>query len=316
MTIFNKVVATTALGALAFGLLATIVPYDAGALNAPRCVLNTIVQPFNNGGTTLSWKVYDAHTVTMSSIGTVSDADSVVVYPTSSTVYTLTATGNGGSVICTATAQATSSYSFNNGNFNNATNSETCSLKVSPDYVVPGGTAVLSWNVGSASRVWLDHNLGTVSNTGTKVVPYSAQPETYTLTAQNSNGSQRNCSAVVRPAIGGVPTFTGGVNIPGAFVVQTPGVVLPYTQPTTVHATAQHPSVTATYSQPTVQYVSIAQVPYTGPNDVAYVLTLIAIALGAFGLIATQRGTFRSAFLSFSPTDNEDHEVAREEATA
>ena len=325
MTIFNKIAASTAIVAVVLGVFASTLPQYAGALNAPRCVLNTIVQPFNNGGTTLSWKVYDAHTITLSGVGTVQDADSIVVYPTSTQTYTLTATGNGGVDTCTATVQAVSTNQpFTNtyGTFGTHTSgSETCTVSVSPDYVVPGGSAVLTWNVGSAYRVTIDNGIGSVSNTGTKVVPYSPTPRTYTITAENTNGSQRACSATVRPAVGGTPTFTQGVRIPGVFVVQTPGVTLPTTPAPVVHTQAprvytQAPTVTATYTRPTVQYVALSQVPYTGPEDTGYIASLVSVLLGSMLLMLVWRREFAHVLGSFSPTDNDDHEVAREEATA
>ena len=307
MTIINKIVSVTAVSAVLLASLVAFLPGDASAIhtNQPLCVLNTIVQPFNNGGTTLSWKVTNAHTISINNgVGTVNDADSIVVYPTTATNYTLTATGSGGTTTCSATVQPTSAH-FNNGVFGTPhVNSNTCSLTASPDLVVPGGTAVLSWSVGSAFRVTIDGGIGTVGNSGTRVVPYSPTPRTYTLVAENSNGTFRSCSATVNPVGTVLPTFTSGVNIPGAFIAQTPGVVLP----------AGSPHIQATYTQPTPQYVSIAQVPYTGPNDVAYVLTLLAVLFGALGIMYTQRATIAHALASFSPVDNDDFESAVEEA--
>ena len=120
MTIFNKVVSVTAVSAVLLASLVALLPGDASAIhttNQPLCVLNTIVQPFNNGGTTLSWKVTNAHTISINNgVGTVSDADSIVVFPVTTTNYTLTATGNGGTTTCTATVQPTTAH-FNNGVF-------------------------------------------------------------------------------------------------------------------------------------------------------------------------------------------------------
>jgi hypothetical protein len=57
---------------------------------------------------------------------------------------------------------------------------------------------------------------------------------------------------------------------------------------------------------PRPAYVSLSSVPYTGPNDLVYVLTLLAVALGAFTILYTQRRNITSALMSFSPTDNDD----------
>lgn len=304
MTII-KYASVATIVSLMLGVFATVLPITADAINAPQCVFNTIVQPFNNGGTTLSWKVYDAHTINISGIGNVSDADSIVVYPSTTTTYTLTATGAGGVDTCVATAYPAASY-LTNGLFGNQniTTNQTCSMWVSPDFVVPGGTAVLSWNAGSASHATIDHGIGNVSNSGTRVVPNTGALQTYTLTARWGNGTVRTCAATVRPISGiPTPTFTGGVNIPGAFVVKTPGVTLP---------TTGTPYVTAHNTYPTTAYVSLSQVPYTGSDDTMYILLLLTVALGAFTLLYATRGTITTALASFSPTDNDDFEIAVE----
>lgn len=274
-----KYVSGIAMLALVFSVVAAVIPTTASAINAPKCVFNTIVQPFNNGGTTLSWKVYDAHTIHISGIGIVSDADSVVVYPNVATTYTLTATGNGGVDTCSVVAQPTSSYSFNTNNFA-GTLDQTCSMWVNPDFVVPGGTAVLSWNAGNASYVSINNGVGNVSSTGSRVVPSIGTPQTFTLTAQWANGTSRTCNATVYPV--GSSVYGTGYGTP-------------------------------VYTQPNINYVPISHVPYTGTSDVAYILTLLAVALGAFGLVYAQRNTFKKALFSFSPTDNDDFEIPVED---
>jgi len=285
-----KFTSVATLAALVFGLVAMVTPLTVSAANAPQCVFNTIVQPFNNGGTTLSWKVYDAHTIYISGIGNVTDADSIVVYPSVVTTYTLTATGNGGVDTCTVVAQPTTSYSFGNTTY---TSNQMCDMWVNPDYVVPGGTAILSWNAGNASYVTINNGIGNVGSTGSRVVPNVGVAQTFTLTASWPNGTTRNCSATVYPtSTMGTPTYT-------------PGVYNNYTNPYAYQNTPQY-----TY---TPNYVSINQVPYTGTNDAAYVLTLLAVALGAFALLYTKRRTITSLLGSFSPADNDDFEVVIED---
>lgn len=283
MTLYTKVAAATAVVALTFAALAALIPGDATAINAPRCVFNSIVQPFNNGGTTLSWKAYDAHTVSISGIGIVSDADSIVVYPDVTTTYTLTATGNGGTTTCTARAQPVSSYAFMDNRYVfggvRTPVRERCDIRVSPDLVVPGGTGVLSWDAGTARTVRISPAVGNVASSGSVVVPYSPVPQTYTMTIEYGNGTMRTCSATLRPAHGfGTPTtfasppFTGGVAVPGVVGA---------------------PRVSAVYTQPTVQYVSLAHMPYTGPEDTAYVLGMLAVFVASVaGMFALYRRRF------------------------
>ncbi len=266
--------------------LAGAVPFTAHAANAPQCILNTIVQPFNNGGTTLSWKVTDAHTIYISGIGNVTDADSIVVYPNTVTSYTLTATGNGGIDTCTVTVQPTSAYSF--GHTPTNTGSQTCSMWVDPDFVTPGGTAILSWNVGGTpALVSINNGVGNVGNNGSRTVPTIGVPQTFMLTAQWANGVVRNCSATVYPTSAMGTTYYGNTG-------------------------TQTPYINTTYTHATPGYVPISHVPYTGTSDVLYVLALLSVALGSFTVLYTQRNTMRSVLASFSPVDNDDFVEAAE----
>lgn len=294
MTILKYASAATIV-ALTFGIMAAILPFSAGATNAvPRCVLNTIVQPFNNGGTTLSWKVYDAQTISINGgVGIVSDADSIVVYPSVATTYTLTATSNGGVDTCTALVQPTSAYPYVNNRYgyHNANTTYKCEAQISPDLVVPGGTAVLSWDTGSAPFVSISNGIGNVGKSGTRVVPNTGIPQTFTVNARWTNGTTRTCSATVRPT-GPIaaPTYIGGVNIPPTFlpvsrysqVVQAPAQTYP-AYPAVITAPVVVPQVTASYTPSTVAYVSLNQVPYTGSDDTMYVLGLLGVLLVSLG---------------------------------
>ncbi len=243
---------------VAFGV--TAMPTASEAAPAPTCVFNTIIQPDNNGGTTLSWKATNARSVHITTLGIVGDADSTVVYPNQLTVYTLTAVGDAGSTTCTAVAHPVSSYPHLTQPWlynTNHTYDEQCSLSVSPDYVTQGGTAVLSWKALNADRVWIDHGIGTVSREGSRIVPASTVPETYTMTAEWGNGTIRTCSADV------VPTSYMHTYAP-----------YNYTSPYMNTGYGYGPQ--ATYNT-----VSLSQVPYTGTNDAAYVSVLIATLLAS-----------------------------------
>ena len=277
MTLLRAASATVIVSVF-FALFATVIPGDATATAAPRCILNTIVQEHNDGGTTLSWKVYDAYDVHISGIGNVSDADSVVVYPDTVATYTLTATGKYGIDTCTATVQPTSYYDFNDHYFDHL-NTYKCEMSVSPDFVVPGGTGVLSWDAGSADHVVIDHGIGNMANDGSLVIPNNGVVETYSMVAHWNNGTTRHCSATLRPT-GAVaaPTYNAGVNVPGHYV--------------------GNPNVVTTYRPSAPRYVAINQVPYTGTEEVVYVLGLLAVAVSAGVLAYTQRRRFAHALAS------------------
>lgn len=280
MTISIKNVAIAVSFIALLYVVAAALPADSHAINPPKCIFNTIVQPQNNGGTTLSWRVFDATNVHLSGVGDVDDADALVVFPNTITTYTITATGRGGVTTCEAVAHPVSSYpNLVNGifNFGNVptNNSQFCGMNVSPDLVVPGGTAVLSWTAPGATNAWLDHGIGNVSATDSRVIPAPVTPVTYTLTAENSNGTTRTCSATVQPATG-----VAGVQTPGAFVPQAPGITLPGI-PTTTAQGVPTVTVTPTFQAAPVTSVSLSSVPYTGPEDTLYVLALTLVALGA-----------------------------------
>ena len=274
MTTIKNISASIAVLALVLGAVAMSLPYTAHALNAPRCEFNAIVQPFNAGGTTLSWRVYDAYAVHITGIGNVSDSDSVVVYPNVATSYTLTATGNGGVDTCTLTVQPTSAYPVGYPTYTQETYK--CQISAAPDFVVPGGTAVLSWDTGSANRTTIT-GLGVVGRTGTRAILNTGVPQTFVATAEWDNGVVRTCSTIVRPG-------SAGVSIPGAYIPST-----------------QYPGVSL--AQPAVNVaatVPINQVPYTGPNDLAYVLVLLTVAAGAFGTLYVKRDAIARTLKNFS----------------
>ncbi len=66
---------------------------------------------------------------------------------------------------------------------------------VNPASIVPGGKAVLSWNVTNATSVSIDHGIGTVSLSGTMNVSPTA-PTIYKLTATNDAGSNTKLASV------------------------------------------------------------------------------------------------------------------------
>mgnify|MGYP000085428380 CR=1 FL=1 len=311
MTIsFKTVITGVAAAALVF-VASAVLPAGTSAvtITPPRCIFNTIVQPHNNGGTTLSWRVTGARNVHLNGVGDVDDSAALVVFPNEITTYTITATGNGGITTCSAVAHPVSSfsgnpYTFGFGNVPINTN-RVCAVQASPDFVVPGGTAVLSWTAAGAMNAFIDNGIGNVGTSGARVVPAPVVPLNYTLTAEYSDGTNRSCTTTVNPFVGGAVGAVGGGQAPGAFVLQTPGVTLQGQQPSQVGQPVQplqlgqlgqpvavqtastvfpNVNVTPTPIAGPVTSVSLNQVPYTGPEDVLYVLAMLLVAVGA-GLV-------------------------------
>ncbi len=251
-----------AVGVIAVAIMTLYIPSVTHGYEAPRCVLNAIVQPTNNGGTTLSWRVYNSNSATLTMVGSVADTGVVVVYPTEQTTYTLKAYGYGGVDTCTVIAQPVSSYSFHNGVIGTQNTNQECSMWVNPDEVVAGGTGILSWNAGSARKAWIDHGIGNVSNRDSRIIKNIGIPQTFKMTATYGDATERTCEATLYP-VGTLPNKgdNSTVNGKGTFT-------------------------------PNVQYVAINQVPYTGTDDGVYFLVLLAISLGAFGVVYAKRDAF------------------------
>lgn len=141
----------------------------------------------------LSWTVSNASTVNIDNgIGNVATRGSRSVYPGQTTLYTLTATGPGGSN--TATAQVTvASASVP------ATPSPTIQI-FTPMHIagapvinfftrdpVTFNTYTLSWNVANATEVSITPGIGAVAAVGSRTVT-PTKTTTYTLSAKNAYG--------------------------------------------------------------------------------------------------------------------------------
>jgi len=243
-----------------------ILPLTASANSAPTCIFNAIVQPSNNGGTTLSWRAYNATTVRITNLGIVSANDSFVVYPQTTKVYTLTATGNGVRS-CSVTVLPVSTYTSGT-TINTLPSNTSCNMWIRPDFIVSGGTGILSWNAVGASSATITNGIGSVPNIGSKIIPNRGVPETYTMSAKWGSGATRTCSATLYPAtslnvISPVPV----VYVPGS-------IVTPYQ----------------------LQYVSVNRIPYTGTNDALYLVLLLLISSGSFTIMYIQRKRFLALF--------------------
>jgi hypothetical protein len=143
---------------------------------------------------TLVWDTTDADSVTIDNgVGSQPVSGSLVVHPTLTTTYTLTATGPGG----TSTSQATVMV----------TNRPVISFIVNPTDIVSGSAATLYWSVSNSRGVLIDNGIGLVPESGSIAV-FPTTTTTYTLTAL---GAQEDSFAEVTVNVVEVPqilTFT------------------------------------------------------------------------------------------------------------
>ena len=170
-------------GSLIAGIiLFLILPGDNGGTGPENSSISSFAADPSSitvGGTsTLSWSVSDATAVTIDqgigSVGLISDCR---VSPTTTTIYTLTASNEAGS--STATVQVTVSL---------IPLPVIDSFTTDPSSITEGGSSELSWSVSDATAVTIDQGIGSVGlSSDCSVSPTTTT--TYTLTASNEAGS-------------------------------------------------------------------------------------------------------------------------------
>jgi PKD repeat protein len=263
---------------------ASVTSEYATGYSAPTCNIYAVPRSTSyNGEVTLNWTSSpDAVEASLNhGIGAVQKNGSMVVRDiTNARTYTLTVkNANRNQNTCGATVYIDKAL-------------PTCSLSFGDEYVRRGESTTLSWSVGNASSASISPNIGAVPTTGSVTI----RPQTttaYTMTAQGVVGGH-TCSKTVNVYEGLFPPAASGLY--GQFGNIFAGLAYP-TQSYPIAQSAPQYQVTApAYTTPQTS-VSISQVPYTGPNDAAYVLSMLAIALSAFGgLYFLYRKTWRSAY--------------------
>ena len=155
--------------------------------NAPPPTVNLSLDKasiINNGETAeLSWSVSGlVDSITLTGVSNPGSSGSVNVSPSSSTTYTLTAVGPGG----TTTEQVTLTVY----------QPVVTTIEADPDAIVRGSSSQLSWSVsGDASSASIDQGIGAVLfNSSTNVSPTSTT--TYTLSASGNGGSDSDSVTV------------------------------------------------------------------------------------------------------------------------
>ncbi len=141
---------------------------------------------------TLTWTTTNATSAMIdNNVGAVTPVagGSVTVQPTTTTTYTITATGPDG----TATAQATITV---------ATGPPTATLTASPTSITSGQTATLTWATTNATSASIDNGIGAVTPVGGgSVTVQPSKTTTYTLTATGPDGSvTAQATITVQPA--------------------------------------------------------------------------------------------------------------------
>jgi len=199
--------------------------YPGASISLPG--LSPVINSFNASpasisageSATLSWTISGAATASIDQgIGSVALTGSRVVSPTATTVYTLTASGSGGSVTATTQVVVTgvtpipapvpTGYPVIN------------SFVANPPIISLGYSSTLSWNVTNATSVSINQGVGPVSSSGSTLVS-PPTTLTYMLTATNANGSITSTALV---QVSGTPPIPVGPPIVDYFTASPPTI--------------------------------------------------------------------------------------------
>ena len=136
------------------------------------------VQTGGEESATLSWTSRGADEVRIEpDIGTVPATGSLTIYPYETATYTITVTRDGISIADAATVTAIDPSS-----------EPTVTLSATPEKIVCGDSATLSWTSANVDSVFLDNGIGEAPPTGSLVVR-PAKTTAYTATASNESGT-------------------------------------------------------------------------------------------------------------------------------
>lgn len=138
---------------------------------------------------TLIWNVSGTNSVTIDQgLGVVPAAGSQIVFPTVTTVYTLTASNITGTTSKSMVISVKPAPIIIN-------------IDVNPAVINSGASAALIWNVSGANAVSIDQNIGTVPLSGNKLVS-PTDTTTYTITASGPAGTvSKSVLLTVNPPI-------------------------------------------------------------------------------------------------------------------
>ncbi len=143
---------------------------------------------FISGGqtSTLSWSSFNADSVTIDhDIGSVMPHGSLMVMPSATTSYTITAKGPMGTATDTVTVTVEQPLHV--------------SINADPDNILEGDSSTITWASENADSAMLDNGIGQVDMNGSMTV-YPANTTTYTITAQGKGGStSANVTIKVHP---------------------------------------------------------------------------------------------------------------------
>ena len=148
----------------------------------------------------LSWKVLNADSVTISTIGSVQASGNASVSPTTTTTYQLTAKNATGEDNATATVVVTQAQV------------QITACSATPTNIMAGETSTISYQTVNASQVSIT-GVGTVANSGSiTVTPTMTTTYVVTATGEGTGSTSATCQVTVTVTPGSLPRidkFTG-----------------------------------------------------------------------------------------------------------
>ena len=167
----------------------------------PSCTLTSNLSTVQYGGAmTLSWSSNNATSASLNqSIGSVGVNGTLVVYNIfSTTTYTLTVAGPGGTANCQTTVVVQQQQT------------PSCSISANPSSVQSGGSSTLTWSSTNATSATLNQSIGNVGLSGSYTVS-PAVTTTYTLTVTGPGGTV-NCQTYITVQQQQTPSCTINAN--------------------------------------------------------------------------------------------------------
>lgn len=174
----------------------------------PTCTISANPSQINKGGSsTLSWSSSNATSATINQgVGSVNVNGSKGVTPQSTTTYTMTVTGPGGTANCSTTVTVKKI----------TPNAPSCTITANPTQIQQGGASTLVWSSSNATSATINQGIGSVALNGSQGVTPTVT-KTYKMTVTGPGGTADCQTTVV------VTTITPGA--PYCTITASPTVI-------------------------------------------------------------------------------------------
>jgi len=163
--------------------------YNPPHYNQPDCSIDASRTTIREGDSvTLRWTASYASSATLSGFGNVDErSGSKSVHPNTTTTYTLKVSGNGGNDTCSTTVRVEKQTNQN----------LVCDITATDRSIEKGDTTTLRWTSEGADHATINQGIGNVNDNDSEQV-HPTRDTTYTLTVENDEGDDYDCSVTIR----------------------------------------------------------------------------------------------------------------------